>query len=495
MLRLTGRTLIALFCVASWLMAQPTPPLAISTGRITGKDLGEIRQWKGIPYAAPPVGDLRWKPPQKPVSWDGVRAMDHFGNSCMQPKLLTASAASAQSEDCLTLNIWAPKDARGAAVMFWIHGGAFVEGSGSMPVYDGSQLARQGVIVVTINYRLGDFGLFTTPELTKEPGFESPNFGLMDQIAALHWVHDNIAAFGGDPANVTIFGESAGGTSVNFLMASQPARGLFQRAIAESGGGQSHARTSAAEEQAAARKAQEWGAANLKALRALPASEILEHFGPLGLAEYAPVIDGKYVVLAPAEAFAAGKQAPVPFLLGANSYEASLMPTFRISSERVLDQGGVNRDKVRSLYDSDQLKAARDVFTDSVFLAPARYLAAQMEKVKQPAYLYFFSYVIERMRPQSPGVRHAGEIPFVFDQIPAAVAAIVTAEDRHMADTVSAYWVHFAKTGNPNFDSLPEWPVYRRSSDQLLELGSPIEVRTNFRAEKLNLMDAIAARH
>ena len=489
-----GRFLIAGLWAAS-LFGQATAPVSIASGRITGKDLGDERAWLGIPYAAPPVGDLRWKPPQPPARWTGVRAMEEYGYSCMQPKLLTTAVLPPQSEDCLTLNVWAPRQAQKAAVMFWIHGGAFVEGSGAAAAYAGTSLERQGVVVVTINYRLGDFGLFAHPELSKESGEEpTGNFALMDQIAALEWVHRNIAALGGDPENVTIFGESAGGSSVNFLMASPPARGLFRRAIAESGGGQSRARTLADLERVGARKARQWGAADLKVLRAMPAEDIIKNLGLLTLAEYGPVVDGKYVLEAPGQAFANGKQAPVEFLLGANSFEASLMPLFRLSADAVLAQAGANRDKVSELYGADPETAARELFTDSVFLGPARYLASQMEKVRQPAYLYFFSYVGERRRGQAPGARHGAEIPFVFDQFPAAIGLLGTAEDRRMAETVSAYWVQFAKTGDPNRAELPEWPAYTASTDRLLELGAPITVRPHFRAERLNLVDAAAGR-
>ena len=480
-----------LFAVCAF--AQGVAPVRIASGRITGKDLGDVYEWLGIPYAAPPVGELRWKPPRPPASWEGVRAMEQYGYACMQPKLLTAGQLLPTSEDCLNLNVWAPKHAEKATVMFWIHGGAFVEGSGALGVYAGTALARQGVVVVTINYRLGDFGLFAHPELSKESGGEpAANFGLMDQIAALRWVHENIAAFGGDPGAVTIFGESAGGASVNFLMVSPPARGLFQRAIAQSGGGQVRARSLAALEQTGARKAKEWGASDLKALRALPAGTILEGLARIAtMAQYAPVADGKYVPEGPGAAFAGGKQAPAPFLLGANSFDASLMETFHISADSLM-AAMANRDKVRELYGDNSEKAAQDLFTDSVFLAPARRLAECMEKVKQPAYLYFFSYVFERRRGQAAGAAHGSEIPFVFDQFPALAGNLATAQDRKMADTVSAYWVQFAKTGNPNRAGLPEWPVYNAVTERLLELGDEIAVRPHFRAERLEMIDAAA---
>ena len=476
------RIWVFLFAAAS-LLGQS---IATSTGRILGKDMGDVQAWLGIPYAAPPVGKLRWAPPQPPASWEGVRAMDRYGNVCMQPKLLALAEPAPMSEDCLTLNVWAPKDARKAAVMVWIHGGAFIEGSGAQALYEGTELSRQGVIVVTLNYRLGDFGFFAHPELKGET-----NFGLADQIAALRWVKQNIAGFGGDPQNVTIFGESAGGSSVNYLMISPEARGLFQKAMAESGGAQAHPQTLHELEQECAGRAKQWGAANLAALRELAAETIEATPRRLALGAVGPVVDGKYVRENIIDAFAGGKEAPVPFLLGANSFEASLMSLFGINADNLLAQSGAMRDKVRQFYGDDPHKAAQGLFTDAVFLAPARYLAVQMEKVKQPAYLYFFSYVAERRRAQAPGTQHGGEIPFVFDHFPAIMKPFVTPADRQMADTVSSAWVQFAKTGNPNRAGLPEWPAYSAATDRLLEWGAPIGVRQHFRAEQLDLLTTV----
>jgi para-nitrobenzyl esterase len=342
------------------------------------------------------------------------------------------------------------------------------------------------VIVVTLNYRLGDFGFFAHPELKGET-----NFGLADQIAVLRWVKQNIAGFGGDPQNVTIFGESAGGSSVNYLMISPEARGLFHKAMAESGGAQAHPQTVRELEQECAGRAKQWGAANLAALRALPAETIEATPRRLALGAVGPVVDGKYVRESIIDTFAAGKEAPVPFLLGANSFEASLMSLFGINADNLLAQSGAMRDKVRQFYGDDPHKAAQGLFTDAVFLAPARYLAVQMEKVKQPAYLYFFSYVAERRRAQAPGTQHGGEIPFVFDHFPAIMKPFVTPADRQMADTVSSAWVQFAKTGNPNRAGLPEWPAYSAATDRLLEWGAPIAVRQHFRAEQLDLLTTV----
>ncbi|HUB80153.1 MAG TPA: carboxylesterase family protein [Bryobacteraceae bacterium] len=480
-MRAAGFLLAATVCAAA-------QPIAISTGRITGKDLGDVEAWLGIPYAAPPVGKLRWAPPEAAKSWEGVRAMDQYGDICMQPKSRNMPEPTPMSEDCLTLNVWAAKDARKAPVMVWIHGGAFIEGSGAQAFYEGTELARKGVVVVTLNYRLGNFGFFASPGLKGET-----NFGLQDQIAALHWVRNNVAAFGGDPGNVTIFGESAGGESVDCLMISPPARGLFERAIAESGGADADPGTVRDLEKEGERLAREWHASDLAAMRALTA-ETIENTPGRGAGRAGPVVDGKFLPEPIPEGFASGKPAPVPFLLGANSFEASLMPFLGITLEKMLAGSGPVRDKIRQFYGEDPRQAAQGIFTDAVFLAPARYLAAQMEKANQPAFLYFFSYAAERLRDRYPGVPHGGEIPFVFDHFPALLKPFVTAADQVMADKVSSAWVQFAKTGNPNGAGLPEWPAYTATADRLLEWGTPIAVRQHFRAERLDLLTTVLRR-
>ena len=482
------RVLVIFACV--WCgFAQEDTAVRIQSGNITGRDAGEVRAWLGIPYAAPPVGDLRWRPPQPPPEWPGVKAMDRAGAACIQAALGGIGAITlAQSEDCLTLNVWAPKNARQAAVMFWIHGGAFVEGSGGIPMYNGAALAHQGVVVVTINYRLGPLGFLACPELSAEsPGEPDANFGIMDQIAALQWVKKNIAAFGGDPRNVTIWGESAGAMSIYLLMISPPARGLFARAIAESGPIFGPMRTLAQAESSGAGRMHEWGAADLHVLRALPAKT----FASAGLRDAAPVIDGKYVPEEPRRVFAEGRQAAVPFLLGANSFEASLMVLFGGIGQRLAEMLGANG---RKLYSEDPRLRAEQIFSDAGFLEPMRFLAGHTDQAGQAAWLYYFSYVAERRRTNSRGAMHGGEIPWVFDNLGSGLmAAVSTDADRRMADTVSGYWVNFARTGDPNGPALPRWPAYRASTDRLLELGAEITVREHFRKPQLDLIEQVRA--
>ncbi len=481
--------LVSLLGVALSLFGQAT-----SSGPVTGKESDGVRSWLGIPYAAPPTGDLRWRPPQAPASWKAPRAMDHFGPRCMQPAIGNLGGGDGEmSEDCLTLNIWAPEAARHAAVMFWIHGGAFVVGSGSFPYYNGASLARQGVVVVTINYRLGVFGVFAHPELTRDAGPQAAaNFGLLDQVAALQWVRKNIAAFGGDPDNVTIFGESAGGQSVYDLMVSPAARGLFARAIAESGPMLTPLRTLAQLEQSGLARAREWGAENLKAMRALPAEKIVDA-SPAVIGQSQPVIDGKLLPDEPARLFAGGKQAPVPFLLGDNSFEASLMTTLAINARNLATSIHADPERMREVYGPDLQKQGEGLFMDGGFLAPARFLAAQTEKLHQPAFLYYFSYIPTRRRggpgrAQPPGVPHGSEIPFVFDNLTGGLASPA---DREMGDAVSGYWVQFAKSGNPNRKGAADWPAYTAAADQWLELGDPIHVLPHFRKEVLDVMELV----
>lgn len=417
--------------------------------------------------------------------------MGQYGSRCMQPEMtnIISRNSGPMSEDCLTLNVWAPKDAAKAAVMVWIHGGAFLDGSGSQAIYNGAALAGQGVVVVTVNYRLGFLGVFAYPNLNRESPTPAVNFGLMDQIAALQWVRKNIAAFGGDPDNVTIFGESAGGESVYALMVSPPARGLFHRAIAESGPILGRMHTLAQAGEIAVSLAKQWGASDPKTLRAVAVKEIVASARLDTVGQYQPVIDGTYMPDEPARLFAAGKQAPVPFLLGANSFEASLIALFHMKSENVLASARIDESRLHEWYGTDPDKIAQGFFMDSGFFMPVRFLAAQMSKVHQPAFLYYFSYVPERRRARSRGAMHAGELPFVFDNINGLLAPFMTDQDRQMAATVSAYWVSFAKSGNPNRHTLPAWPAYTPASDQLLELGTTITVRQHFRKEQLDLLE------
>ena len=501
------------------LVAAAPPALAavdavkLRQGALQGAATGDVITFKDIPYAAPPVGDLRWRPPQAPAPWTGVRKAEAFGPACIQPASPNRPLL-ATSEDCLTLNVWTPATRPAGAklpVMVWIHGGAFVYGTASTPFYDGTRFARDGVVLVSLNYRLGRFGFFAHPALTAaDPSGPLGNYGLMDQIAALNWVKANIAAFGGDPTNVTIFGESAGAMSVNYLMVSPMARGLFSKAISESGFG----RVAGAAIRGAADSAEAVGskvaeglgvkgrdAAALAALRALPAEKL--NAAPTGLSDPtipSPMIDGVVVPQSVPAAFAAGHQAKVPFLQGGNSWEASLFPKIRQDPEATLTKAGPLRGALIALYGGpgDLAKVAMDVTTDAAVIEPDRFLARQMVKAGVPAFVYFFSHVPAAQRAEMPGAPHGGEIMYVFDNLPEAPISFgaykipaATPDDAKIAQAMHAYWVAFARTGDPGGAGGLAWPRFDASSEPVLEFGADgVRVRPEFRKARL---DAVAA--
>jgi len=475
---LAAAILLAAPATAAELILHPT--IQTASGAVTGELSGDVQVYRGIPYAAPPVGALRWRPPQPPAPWTGRRDATTFGFDCVQTLFPGDSTPSihTQSEDCLTLNIWrhtAPT-AGPVPVMVWIHGGGYTNGIGTSPMFDGAALARAGVIVVTLNYRLGRFGFFAHPALTADrPDEPKGNYGFMDQIAALKWVQANIAAFGGDPAKVTVFGESAGGASVNLLLASPMARGLFARAITESGGlGDSWPCLADAEAKGLAfAKARGVEGADAAALRALPL-EVVK--GDLSMGQgrpetySGPMVDGKVVPRPPLEVFLKGEGAKVPFLLGANSLEAG-------ASNPVAAAAIVGRlptaaqAAVRAAYDPGGGHAQLDLNfpSEAIFVASTRWLAGQHAKAGQPTYLYRFDVVPAGRRATAQGARHASEMPYVFGTLPTA-GTTTDAADAKASETVRAYWTNFAKTGDPNGPGLPPWPRYD-AGDQALTIG------------------------
>lgn len=468
----------------------PAPVATIAQGKLSGQSLsGGIDSFRGIPYAAPPVGPLRWRPPAKAPAWSGVRDASQFGPSCLQEKLGGADSAGARanpvrgatSEDCLTLNVWTPaKHDKPLPVMVWIHGGAHRVGSGSAPFYDGATFARDGVVLVTINYRLGQFGYFAHPALTKAAGADEPlaNYGTMDQIAALKWVRDNIAAFGGDPGNVTVFGESAGGVATLLMLTVPDARGLFQKAIVESGGGWSRMKGLSAAEADGAATAKAAGLgddATADQLRALPADKIGASTAGLG---FGPVVDGRLVKESIPAAFAKGHAVDVPLIIGFNSDEGSLMQSFGIPPAGLLATlPDAAKAAMKASYGDrakDDAALARRLFADGGFSAPARWIAGQSAG-GAPAWLYRFDYVPVVMRARRDGVIHGGEIPFVFDSwgaIP-ALAAYLDPADKAEVATVHGCWVAFAKTGVPSCPGAPAWPAYTKDGDTLMNFAAP----------------------
>ncbi len=496
------RCVIAAF--AALLFAAPavatSPAVQIGQGALSGDMEDGIAVFRGIPFAAPPVGELRWRAPQLPPSWSGTRDARDFGPIC--PQLTTARTTSLkQSEDCLTLNVWAPRESAKLPVMVWIYGGSFRTGGSAMSVYDGTDLAKRGVIVVSFNYRLGPLGYLDLTALGQNiPGEAAANYGLMDQIAALRWVQANIASFGGDPGNVTIFGESAGAMSVNDLMASPAARGLFAKAISESGLGLIATKSKADAQAAAAAFAAHHGAngaGTLATLRALSVKDILADEGRGGVGhDIAPEVDGQLIPDQVPLFFAKGEIAKVPYLTGWNSNEASLMRSLGDTTQSVLTKLGDHAADMRALYEkngklSDDEFAAL-LFDDDVFGMGAQGLAGYVAAAGEPSYVYHFAYIAQNFRGRFKGVDHAGEIPYVFGtrglDLPFYVELLtggVSADDQKVIAQVQAYWTNFAKTGNPNGAGLSEWATFEPGRTTLVVDNDGIAARANFRKDEL----------
>jgi len=460
----------------------------LDTGTVEGKQASAIRTFLGIPYAAPPVGDLRWKPPAPAAKWTGVRAAKEFGAHCMQGRVYgdMIFPDAGNSEDCLTLNVWstAKKADAKLPVMVWIHGGGFAAGGTSEPRQHGEKLAARGVVVVSMNYRLGVFGFLVHPELAKESGRDSAgNYGLLDQTAALQWVQRNIAAFGGDPANVTIFGESAGSFSVSAQMASPLAKGLFQKAIGESGGaffssGMQFEPRAAREEKDSKVINSALGVKTLAELRALPAQKLLEAFGDSpAVFSFGPDLDGYFLPESVPAIFAASKQNDVPLLAGWNHDEGSFevvfspqKPTVESMKATAQKEFGAKADEFLKLYsattDAEAMRSMED-FAGDRFIAWStwRWLEAQATTGTHPIYRFRFD-LGPPSEPNAPalGAFHSSEIQYVFGQLDADPKVKWRPVDRQLSDLMQKYWSNFARSGDPNGPGLPQWPTYEAES-------------------------------
>ncbi len=487
--------LAALVVITSAAMADT---VTIDSGPLSGTSQNGIDVYRGIPYAAPPVGALRWAPPAAPAKWSAPRDASAFGPICPQPPrgdgVLAMGAGLKQSEDCLYLNVFAPHGGKHLPVMVWIHGGAHRFGSGAGPLYDGTNFAKDGVILVSINYRLGLLGYFAHPALTKAAAPNAPlgNYGQMDQIAALQWVKRNIAAFGGDPDNVTVFGESAGGSSILYLLAAPSAKGLFNKAVVESGGGWFNAGTLASKETEGVEFAGRNGLgadATPEQLRAIPVEKTLDLPAQLG---FGPFVDGRLIPESPTRAFADGTAADVPLIIGSNSFEASLMQSFSIPPDRII---GRLPPAARQTYASDasnDTALAQAVFTDSVMGAPAHWVAGQAAS-GAPSWLYHFSYVASMQRDRVPAARHGSEIPYVFGTGSALASRFgisLTPEDTAMESLMHACWVSFAKSGKPECGG-QVWPAYTPANDTLMEFGPKSGPVSGFRKAQYDALGAV----
>jgi para-nitrobenzyl esterase len=480
-------------------MASNNETVRIESGLLAGLASadGVVRAFKGVPYAKPPVGALRWRAPQPPAPWDGVREAKQFGPRCLQPSRLPTSiqyfGPEAEGEDCLYLNVWtaarAPEERR--PVMVWIHGGAFYLGSTGQPIFDGERLARRGAVVVTVNYRLGRLGFLAHPELSAESDQRvSGNYGLLDLIAALRWVQANIAAFGGDPGCVTIFGQSVGATTVCAFMTSPLTRGLFHRAIGQSGGALSPpGKTDGGSmlpldggEKFGVEFARTLGARSIAELRARSAAEIQlirpeaggvmkpimdpSEPGPERRETAWPVIDGHVLPEPPVAVFERGEQIDVPLLTGSTTGEGALFggaASLRAYIENAKAEYGADAQTFLDLYpastDAEASAAANVALGDRRFVAQnwkwAR-LHAQAGRAK--TYYYRFDRVPPAPELKNIGAFHTSDIPYVFQTFDAYKRWPWQPWDHTLSDAMSSYWVNFARFGNPNGAGLPAWP-------------------------------------
>lgn len=474
---------LALMACASAPSAQTAPVVSAPAGAVRGQTDGDTLSFKGIPYAAPPVGERRWRPPAPAAAWNGVRDATSFGPACVQPTPVVQSIYSSDlgrtSEDCLTLNVWTPGTTAKAPVMVWIHGGALVAGSSKETLYDGARMAREGVVVVSINYRLGVLGWLAHPDLSAEsPAGISGNYGLMDQVAALEWVKRNIAAFGGDPDQVTIAGESAGGLSVLYLMTSPLAQGLFDRAIAQSAYMISTPELKSA--RFGAPSAEDAGAALSRALQA-PSLRVLRGMDPQTLTDRAALsgfspfgaIDGKVLPAQLINVFDQGRQAKVPVLAGFNSGEirslrmlAPPTPASAADYERTIrDRYGDLADAFLQLYpSSDMGESILANSRDALYGWTSERLVRSQTAAGQPSFLYLFDHGYPAADDANLHAFHAAELPYVFgtlDRTPPRWPRIPQTErDTRLSDAMVSYWAAFVRNAQPRANAAPVWEPY-----------------------------------
>jgi len=522
---------ILLLGVLSAGAAGPADEVSVENGKLQGTTNEDhtVRMFRGIPFAAPPVGELRWKAPQPALNWSGVRQADKFGAPCLQTNVFgDIYFRDAQpSEDCLTLDIWIPAKPASAKtpVIVWFYGGGFVAGGASEPRYDGENLAKKGVIIVNPNYRLGVFGFFSYPELSKESGRNaSGNYGLLDQVAALQWVVKNIAAFGGDPQNITMAGESAGSLSVSALMASPLSRNLFQKAIGESGAffpsGPSagmRLRPLVDSEQSGVKFAESVGAKSLAEMRAKPGDELLQAAAKLSRGfGFGPNLDGYFLPTDPLAIYTQGAQSHVPLLAGWNADEGKMMvlmapqkPTAKTFAEqaqaRFLDQAAEFLKLYPATTDQEAVLSAEALAGDDfIAFSTWKWIDMQAKTGEAPVYRYRFEQIpavkpgamIGPLPAAEAGARHACEIEYVFETLKSQAGVPWTDADFKVSEAMSSYWVNFAKTGNPSGSGLPDWPKYgSKDGYQVMHLsGKNIHAAADTMRGRYEFLDAHAVK-
>lgn len=495
----TARKVLSALALAGLALAFSVPakadPLIVKTeqGKVHGKMMasGKVKGFLGIPYAEPPVRELRWKAPEPLAKWEGLRQATAYGSRCIggQPSPDMAFLdKTGPSEDCLYLNVYAPANATAASrlpVMFWIHGGGFFAGSGGEPRHNPDSLVPKGVVLVTFNYRLDVFGFLASSELAREAGGTAGNYGFMDQIAALRWVRDNISSFGGNPDNVTIFGESAGSGSVCTLMASPMAKGLFQKAIGESGAAFNipvRYQSLESREKSDSAWVASLGVQSLAELRAMPANKLRAASLNKGRMAFPPDIDGKVLTEPVPETYAAGRQAQVPLLAGWNADEgvtfghpvATAAAWKEIATRLYKDRAAEFLKLYPGHTDTEAHRSSIDYFGDaSIGFSTWKWIEAQ-SKTGQPVYRYHFELTAPDSKYFKGGVAaHAYEIEYVFGTLDTRPGAVWRPEDRKLSERMMDYWTNFAKTGNPNGPGLPEWARYDKTGE-IIHLNSTI---------------------
>ncbi len=513
---------------------QEDKVISTTCGPVKGTTVDGVRGYLGIPYAAPPVGDLRWKPPVPPEPWREPREITKFGPACPQSEMMLPPGIEEMSEDCLTLNIWTPatNEADSLPVMVFIHGGGFVGGAGTLPIYNETYLAQKGVVLVTVNYRLNVLGFLAHPALTAEsPHRSSGNYGIMDQILALKWVQDNIRQFGGNPQNVTIFGHSAGGASVVALMASPLTEGLFHRAVVQSGGypptvlrhlSQSQYGLDSTESlglKFAERLRVEGEANPLEAMRAKSWQEVVKVWEESvqnkstatgvsgGWMLNHLTVDGYVLSEPPGKAFKNGNQRNVPFMAGATSDEGSIFPPmmgvatverYRRYLDRVFGKQGQKVEAVYRAPDDASVSQALSKLLGNGFVSGARAMARGMSAIQPKTYLYRFTMqpkIFLYPMPRSDdwrrefGCYHAAELPYVFHFFPSSK---FVEEDRKLSEAMVGYWTRFARNGDPNGDEAIQWPSYDPSEEKHLILGAPIKVGEHLNKKACDFIDEMA---